>query len=121
MADIQIVYRDGYCEIAECNCDVIGNYCTQCHTQAAEDLGCKYYDEGSHDANVIPFGDCIHALFRRKYKGIVAKKYDIEPFEDNYNMHLNCMAVTAGRKTYYCDKVILNGKCIYNNIREDEE
>lgn len=35
MDEIEIVYREGYCEC------MVGDYCTQCHTQCAEDLGCK--------------------------------------------------------------------------------
>ena len=43
MAEIEIIYREGYCECMG------GDYCMQCHTQCAEDLGCKMFNEGKHE------------------------------------------------------------------------
>lgn len=40
MAEIQIIYREGYCEMMS------SNFCTQCHTQCASDLGCSMFNEG---------------------------------------------------------------------------
>lgn len=118
MAEIQIEYSEGYCELQYSHFGCKDNYCMQCHTGAASDLGCDGYDEGEYDADTIPFGDCIHAKFRTKYKGMSVKRYEIEPFEDDYNPHLNCMILSTGRKDYYCDKIILDGKCIYCSLAE---
>lgn len=115
MAEIEIIYREGYCECMG------GDYCAQCHTQCAEDLGCKMFNEGKHEKNVIPFGDCVHANFKYVYKGASVKKYEIEKFEDDYNPHLNCMFVTLGKTMYECEKVVLNGKVIYGEDFEPIE
>ena len=45
----------------------------------------------------------------------------MEEFSDPYNPHLDHMEVTLGRKTYDCVKVVLDGKCIYNNYDDEEE
>lgn len=115
MADIQIVYwAKDYCDF---NLD---DYCMQCHTQDAEYLGCKYFlpaDTGT----VIPFGDCSRAKVKYNIKGWTGKNYEMEEFTDPYNPHLDCMQVTLGRTTYDCVKVILDGKCIYNNYDDEEE
>lgn len=109
MAEIEIVYREGYCEYKQ------SDYCTQCHTQCAEDLGCRCFNEEEERPNVIPFGDCKHAKFKYAYKGASVKNYEIEEFEDAYNPHLNCMLVTLGKTMYECEKVILNKEVLYNN------
>lgn len=110
MAEIEIIYRKGYCECMG------GDYCTQCHTQCAGDLGCTMYNEGEHEENVIPFGDCIFAKFKRIYKGITIKNYELEEVIDYYNPHLNCMILRTKNAVYECEKVILNGKVIYDMI-----
>lgn len=112
MAEIQMVYREGSCAF-DC---VATDYCAQCHTQCACDLGCKFFNDGEHLPNHIPFGDCIHASFKTKYKGVTVKNYEIEEFEDPHNPHLNCMLVKLGRRVYECEKVSLDGKCIYNDL-----
>ena len=120
MAEIQIAYREYYCLLDS------PEHCMQCHTAAAEDMGCRNYDDGEKyriredGARVIPFGDCYYARIRHIYKGLCAKNYTIEPFEDTYNPHLNCMNVTVGKSTYDCDRVILNGECIYNDLIDNE-
>lgn len=121
MADIQIVYwAEDYCDFN------IGNYCMQCHTVNAEDLGCKYFipdDAGTAEngRKIIPFGNCERAKVKYKLKGWSGKNYEMEEFTDPYNPHLDYMQVTLGRKTYDCVKVILDGKCIYNNYDDEEE
>ena len=110
MAEIQIVYREGYCD---CNEAV---YNTQCHTMAGEDLGCRMFDNGEVDCNVVPFGDCAHAKFRYIYKGLSVKNYELEELDDPYNPHLNCMVLKTRSKRYYCEKVILDGECIYDEL-----
>jgi hypothetical protein len=107
MADIEIIYSEGYCECMG------GDYCMQCHTQVAEDLGCKMFNEGKHEKNVIPFGDCIHANFKYIYKGMSIKNYELEALDDPYNPHLNCMMLKTRNDWYQCEKVVLNGKVIY--------
>lgn len=116
MANIQMIYREGYCDSSWCGQE---KYCAQCHTYAAEDLGCQMFDEGKHEPNVVPFGDCTYAKFRRIYKGVTTKNYTIEPFEDTYNLHLNCMLVTVGKKVYECEKVSIDGECIYNTLEDN--
>lgn len=119
MADIQIVYiANGWCDY---NCS---DYCMQCHTGAAEDLGCKYFipaDAGisENGKRVIPFGDCSRANIKYNFKGWTGKNYEMEEFSDPYNPHLDYMQVTLGKKTYDCVKVVLDGKCIYNNYDDE--
>ena len=116
MAEIQIVYRKGYCD---CECAV---YDTQCHTQCAEDLGCRNFNDGKredtfiNDQRVIhiPFGDCIFARFKTIHKGMSLKNYELEELDDPYNPHLSCMVLKTRNAVYFCEKVILDGKCIYD-------
>lgn len=119
MADLQFIYREGYCDLYRCYREVKDCYSEQCHTSCAEDAGCRYYCDGKKEDEpyVIPFGDCIHAMFKTRYKGVSAKNYEIEEFEDDYNEHLNCALVTIGKHVYECEKVILNGEPVYP--RED--
>lgn len=116
MYEIQMVYRDG--GRCTCGCD---EYNMQCHTVAGEDVDCQCFCHPNHKPNEIPFGDCIHAVFQYCYKGLTTKTYEMEPFEDPYNWHLNCMMVTVRGRTYDCEKVILNGECIYNTFDENAE
>lgn len=120
MAEIQIVYwADRWCDY---NCP---GYSMQCHTMAAEDMGCKYFipdgptvtEDGK---KIIPFGDCARANSKYNRKGWSGKNYEMEEFSDPYNPHLDYMQVTLGRTTYDCVKVILDGKCIYNNYDDDK-
>ena len=119
MAEIQIVYREGYCDY---NCS---KFCGQCYTGAAEDNGCKYYHGGCaievNGQKVIPYGDCTRARFRYIHKGGCWKNYEMEEVTDEYNPHLDSMLVTLGRTTYDCVKVKLDGKVIYNNYDDGGE
>ena len=115
MANIEIKYREGYCEMG------CSEYNTQCHTQYAEDMGCSFFNEGKHEKNVVPFGDCVYAKFDYGYKGMTVKNYDMRVCDDNYNPHLNCMIVETARKSYQCEKVILNGKCVYGESEQDND
>jgi hypothetical protein len=118
MAYIQIEYEEGYCSKG-----MSKEYCMQCNTEAASDLGCKYFDNGEEKnhqgVRVIPYGDCIHALTRKKYKGMSVKNYEIEETEDTYNKLDNCMELTTRGKTYYCSKVVLDGVLIYQKDSEE--
>lgn len=114
MADIEIIYREGYCECMG------KNYCMQCHTQCAEVLGCPMFNDGKHEKNVIPFGDCIYAKFRYIYKGMSIKNYELEEEDDPYNPHLNCMMLKTRNDCYQCEKVVLNGKVIYDEDFEPQ-
>lgn len=111
MAEIQLVYRKYCCRYQGFSCD----YSMQCHTAAASDVGCELFKK-----DVITDA-CKFADIKHKYKGLSAKAYDIEPSEhDPYNPHLDCMIVKIGKNEYECDKVILNGECIYNNLIDNE-
>lgn len=118
MAEIQIVYREGYC--THPNCFVSENYTDQCQMCCAEDAGCKGYDSGKREEDAIPFGNCIHATWKAKYKGVSVKNYQMEKYEDAYNPHMNCMIVTIGKTNYACTKVKLDGKCIYDRETDND-
>ena len=115
MAYIEIVYREGHCTMS-CT-----DYSEACHTESAEEFDCPYFAHPAHDKKTIPFGDCAYAKFEYKYKGWSGKKYEIEECRDPYNAPLDCMLVTLGKKTYECEKVILNGTCIYNEYDAEED
>ena len=122
MADIQIVYREGFCSHwsgGDC-------FCMQCYTQCAEDMGCKFYSDGGEktDANgnaIIQFGDCYYADWKHKFKGWSGKNYEMEEVHDPYNPHLDSMRVILGRTEYDCVKVTLDGKCIYNEYDKEDD
>lgn len=118
MAEIEIVYRSR----GECIFKMKG-YCMQCHTQCAEDLGCPAYIPEGAQPGVIPFGDCDRAKWHYKHKGWVGKRYEIDEVEeDQYNPHLDSVAVTLGNTCYEdCVKVRLNGRLIFNNYDDEEE
>lgn len=124
MAELQFVYRNEYyCEldpIVSCSAAGRSPHCMQCYTAAAKDIGCSEYYDGNNNPRVIPFGDCKHAKIKYAYKGVSVKKYDIcKSMDDPWNPHLECMEVTVGGITYECEKVILNGECIYNEWDDD--
>lgn len=118
MAEIEIVYRVGYCGYNR------PKYCEQCHTCCANDMGCEYaYIDGivrTAKGIEIPSGVCNRAMFEYKRKGWVGKRYEIEEYEDPYNPWLNCMSVKLGNTYYNCVKVTLNGECIYNEYDDDK-
>lgn len=116
MANIEMVYREGYCELGDLK---ETDYSKQCHTCVASDAGCPCFNDGQTDSRVVPFGDCIHAKFDTKYKGMARKRYDIWKHEDDYNPHLNCMVVSTGKREYDCSKVIVDGKVIYDEDKEE--
>lgn len=116
MAEIQIVYREGFCGYS----DWQKEFNTQCYTVVAGDAGCRAYSDGGKrygddGIEIIPTGECIYACWKYKYKGWSGKNYEIEELHDPYNPQLDCMRVKLGRTEYDCVKVILNGECIYND------
>lgn len=118
MADIEIVYRRGYCEYN------LPDYCGQCHTCCADDLGCMCFCSEVNEPcenvlAVIPFGDCARARFDYIIKGWTGKRYEMEECRDPYNPHLDSMLVTLGNREYDCVKVTLNGKEIFNEYDEE--
>lgn len=127
MADIQIVYRGGFCEYHNEE-----EYCQMCHTSYAKECGgCRSFAYGDNSGgiefsidgkpfSVVPFGDCAHAKYNYKYKGWTGKRYEIEQDEHGLTPELDCMLVTLGSKQYDCVKVILDGKCIYNIFDKDQ-
>ena len=120
MADIQIVYREGFCS----HWSEGDSFCIQCYTSCAGDMGCKFYSDGGKktDADglvIIPFGDCVYADWKYKYKCWSGKNYEMEEEHDPYNPHLDSMCVRLGKTEYDCVKVILDGKCIYNEYDKE--
>lgn len=115
MADIEIIYREGYCD---CMND---NYCMQCHTCCADALGCRRFATTKHEKDVVPFGDCVWAMFKYKYKGMSVKDYELEEVNDPYNPHLDCMMLETKNARYPCKKVVLNGKVVYGENFEPQE
>jgi hypothetical protein len=104
MANIQMEYRVYSCELDQ------ENFCEQCLTDAASDMGCFGFCDGND--NRIGSGSCIHANIRTAYKGITTKKYEAEVIYDPYEPD-EYMSVKIGGKYYECDKVILDGVQIY--------
>lgn len=117
MAEIQIVYSEWKCKYG------LPEFNTQCITEAGGDTDCFGYDGGDRyidgGIRIIPFGNCVNAERIYRFKGISTKSYEMEPLEDTFNMHLNCMVVTIRGKRYYCDKVKIDGKVIYNEYDDE--
>ena len=114
MADIEIIYREGYCEMMKSD-----DFCEQCHTDMASNTECSMFNEGKQEKNVIPSGDCIYAKFKYIHKWMGVKNYELEEFQDSFNPHLNCMMLKTRNKIYECEKVILDRKCIYNEYDDE--
>lgn len=122
MAEIQIVYREGFCN----HWSEGEHFCIQCYLSCASALGCKWYSDGSGKKTedgipIIPFGNCVHADWKYKYKGWSGKNYEMEEIHDPYNPHMDSMNVLLGRTEYDCVKVTLDGKCIYNKYDEEND
>lgn len=126
MAEIEIIYRDGYCECMG------KDYHTQCYTDCASDSGCEVFEGDKpryefvdgHRIYTIPLGCCHHAKFKYIYKGMSVKNYELEEDEDVMNPDLSCMMLKTRNMVYPCVKVTLNGKVIYNiydSQKESEE
>ncbi len=115
MAELQLTYRRGCCQLR------MEDYCEQCHTCAADMIGCDMYDNGKTNACLFPFGDCRYAVLRVGYLATTTKNYQMEPEENAYNPHLNCMIVRLRGKIYKCTKVKLDGETVYDSEQEDEE
>lgn len=106
MADLEITIRRGSCSLKS------WQYCSQCHTQWAGELGCLHFDPiGDDGKRVIPFGDCIHASYTYIEKGISTNNYQVEPFEGEY--FDKWAEVTIGRKKYECIEVKIDGKTVF--------
>lgn len=122
MADVQIVYREPYCDDWRCH----EEFCMQCYTDAcARDLGCDGYKSpkpytDEHGNRVLPLSVCENAKYRYVYMGWTGKKYEMAEERDNMTPELDCMDVWLGSRNYKCVKVILNGKCIFNEFDAEE-
>lgn len=115
MADIQMEYRSYTCNMC---CE---EFCEQCSTEFASDLGCLYFCDGkNHEDNRIPYGDCIHAQMKNIYNGISTKNYEIEEVFDTYSCD-NYMLVKIRNKYYECDKVILDGVQIFPELPKEDK
>ena len=107
MAEIEIIYREGYCLY---NYDI---YCMKCHMGCAEDVGCLMFKKETFEENDIPFGDCVYAKFKYIYKGMSIKNYELKVDDDPYSPYFNCMMLKTRNGLYPCEQVVLNGKVIY--------
>lgn len=117
MADIQIEYREYQCL---CGCE---NHCGQCYTSVAEDMGCPLFnhrDEKENGTIMVLYDCCKYASYTLAYKGIVAKRYTMTEYFNPYEYPDSCMKVTVGGKTYDCEKVIIDGTCVYGGDSDAE-
>jgi len=109
MAEIQMVYFSEYCDSYAAE-----KFCHQCLTEYARGVECPSLCIGSD-------GSCIFAKLKRAYKGITVKNYTIEEqdWEDVYGGFTMEVSVRGG--IYTCEKIILNGECIFDeNARQKE-
>ena len=106
MAEIEITYLKGYCDLE------LPFYDKVCHSEyACEVQQCSNFYDGNNDPYTIPYGNCIHAKYNHCYKGCTTKSYEINT--DYYDSESDSIPVVINRKTYDCVKVKLNGKCIF--------
>lgn len=112
MANIEMQYLVPFCSRNHYE------HCTQCHTQAACDLGCRDYYDGEDDPNAVSFGDCAHAHYKTAYKGLSIKKYDILEQHDPWHNPSFFAEVKVGTATFMCSKVTLNGEVVYDSDAE---
>lgn len=121
MVEIQIVYRHYFCDCIGCE----DKFSTQCLSEYAAITDCKGYSDGGIDYYdresmfiMRTYGDCVHAKWKYKIKGWFGNRYEMSTLKDPFN---NCMRVWLGKTEYDCVKVILDGKCIYNNGETEQE
>lgn len=109
MAEIEIVYRYYYCD----SNDLDELHCSQCHSCCADGMGCKEF-KGGYDE------PCEHAKYKKVYKGISCKNYEISKCDYTFDPWLNCVEVKIGKKVYDCERVVLNGNTIYEGGMFDD-
>lgn len=115
MANIQIVYLKRYCE------QMWDKFTGQCYSDAAEDLGCprfccreKYDDE--EGITHIPKYSCIYATYKKAFKGMTVKNYELEEnCDDIEDEFFDTMTLSTKNYEYDCIKVTIDGECIYDN------
>lgn len=112
MFEIKFTYRVPKCSMWY-DTDAIGVE-EQCFTEWAEDTGCPCYSCGSHEPNVIPFGDCVNAYYEYKHKGVSVKKYDVEPMDE-----VGYMQLEVGGKVYECTKIVIDNECIFDGEADE--
>lgn len=105
MAELILTVRKGLCTHGA------KDYCGQCHSAAAEDVGCPFYSVSFH-------GECFRAKYKRIVKGVSAENFEICVNEDLYVCD-EWAEVTIGENKYECDKVIVNGETVYPMQQED--
>ena len=111
MAALEFTIRRGMCSLG------LKEYHGQCHTSCAEDMGCRYFDNGDGSTRVVPFGDCCNAKYAYIEKGVSTKNYQVEVFRDDYNND-EWAVVTIGRKEYECVRVKIDGEIIYPKMED---
>lgn len=120
MAVIEIVYMyASYCKIGH------ENHCKQCHSIDACELDCEcFVPRPKHSIEKLPRNPlpCARAIVHYVRKGWSGKNYEIAPKHDFPNddyPEYPAAIVKLGQKTYYCAKVTLDGKVIFNNYDDE--
>lgn len=102
MAEIQIQYRDYYCDI----CPHLA--CHGCETSLVEFTDCRYCRRYPDECG------CSYIRVRNAYKGCKTQTYEINEAKEYYNDIVDEYAlVTIRNKRYICDEVKIDGKIVY--------
>ena len=114
MAEIQIMYRKYCCDLNPSEIDTV------CFCDYAQDKGCPFYQGEERQPGYVPFGSCQRAQIKFGRKGWVGKRYEMEEVEVPYIHGFDYMRVRLGNTDYTCEKVVLDGECIYNTFDNEE-
>ena len=121
MAYIQIEYTEPSCKYN------LSDFCGQCLSPAAEDLGCEYFraekmPENTSEKTIwIPFGDCYNVEYKKKHKGFNVKHYEAEEVINDYSSIREYMILETRKARYFCDKVVIDGVTIYPADMEENK
>jgi len=124
MANIEIIYRKKWCLIGtDPTSKKFRNACFD--PECAHDV-CEYFSadhtwmkKNGLDCLRSDFSPCASAYVKYVYKGWTGKKYEIEQMSDDGLG--DYMLVTLGNQTYECERVSLNGKCIFDQYAEEND
>lgn len=122
MAEIEMRYIYPYCALHR------DDYCEACHGMYANEFGCEFYkkaggriwsDKLQKEVYCVREGCAYADIDDTSERWVSAKNYDIHMVDDEtFGLY---MGVTINGKTSLCTKVVLNGKCIYDEIAETEQ
>lgn len=114
MANIEIIYRKKWC-LLEFDA-ARKNFCNFCFDPESASCVCEYFcaDRTWAKSNEAP---CANACIKYVYKGWTGKKYEMEQMSDY--VFGDYMLVTLGNQIYECERVTLNGKCIFDQYEEE--